>query len=304
MRSMNAIPNTVCNLGAVDTVIPVYRESPEALAATLAACLNQSYPISRIVIVDDGSPVPVTVPAEISSTNKVRTVRLERNQGIASARNAGIRETDAPFIACINSEVLPSPDWLQTCIDYLSAHVQAGACYARMVPDRPLRLLTRWRMRFQEQKYGDVSGPARFAPGHAVLFRSEAIESVQGYDARFRRIDEDFNICDRMRRAGWETHYVAESQCVSIQLDTLRSLANKQLLRSDWQSPADYPLPTVFLDQSKWLVVRLTRNIGTGRLLFAPVDIAITGCALGIAIARTLAHKNSKSLGEVEPTGP
>ncbi len=47
---------------AADIVIPVQGERPEALAATLSACLNQTYPISRIFVVDDGSPKPINLP--------------------------------------------------------------------------------------------------------------------------------------------------------------------------------------------------------------------------------------------------
>jgi GT2 family glycosyltransferase len=275
---------------AVDVIIPAYRERPDALHATLKACLTQTYRVSRILLIDDGSPEPVSLPSAISD-GQVDLLRLPSNQGISTARNAGIQRANAPFLACVNIEVLPSTNWVETCLVYLSRHPRVGACYTRILPDRPKRLLTRWRMRFHEQKYGQTSGAVSFAPGHAVMFRRDAVESVGGYDARFRHINEDFDICDRMRRAGWETHFVAQSECVSIQCDTLSSLSNKQLLRSDWQSPSDYSLLKVFVDQGKWLFVRLARNVAKGRIHFAPVDVAITAGALGIATARAIGSR-------------
>ena len=274
----------------LDVIIPAYCERPDALATTVNACLNQTYPVSRILVIDDGSPEPVSLPSQ-APIAKIDLLRLPCNQGISSARNTGIRLSTAPYVACVNSEVLPAADWVETCVDYLLSHPQAGACFTRIVPHRPRHLLTRWRMRFQEQKYGSDSGPARFAPGHAVMFRRKAIDSVGGYDVRFRRINEDSDICYRLRQAGWQTHYVAESHCISIQDDTLASLSNKQLIRSDWQSRNDYSLARVFVDQSKWLFVRLARNLATGRISFLPVDIAITGGALSIATARTVSAR-------------
>lgn len=291
MRDVNTTSDKGYADGAVEVVIPVYSEQPDALEATFAACLNQSYAVARIFLIDDGSPQPVLLSNNTMKTGKVNLCRLPYNQGISTARNIGIQRSTAPFLACINAEVLPSTDWVNTCLTHLSAHPRAGACFTRMVPVRPDRLLTRWRMRFHEQKYGEVSGGASFAPGHAVMFRREAVESVGGYDARFRHIDEDFDICDRMRRAGWETHYLASGRCVSIQRDTLASLSNKQLLRSNWQSPSDYSLLRVFADQSKWLLMRLARNLVTGRLSFLAVDIAITGGALSIATSRTVSAR-------------
>jgi cellulose synthase/poly-beta-1,6-N-acetylglucosamine synthase-like glycosyltransferase len=282
----------------VDFIIPVYHERPEALEATLTACLNQRYPVSRIYVVDDGSPEPVLVPHRVTAPGKICLLRLPQNQGISAARNAAISKSTAPLLACVNSEVLPAPDWLETCANYLSTRVDVGACFTRIVPRHADRLLTRWRMRFQETHFGEKSGPAPFAPGHAVLFRREAVEKVGGYDVRFRRINEDSDICKRMREAGWDTHYIAESQCISIQEDTIASLSRKQLARSDWHSPADYSFGRVFLDQARWLGMRLGRNLLKGRLLFLPVDVIIWANALRLAFSSSIRSRSEPSQQE------
>src|SRR5579864_1117984 len=138
---------------AVDVVIPVYGERPEALAATLSACVKQKYPIARIFVVDDGSPEPVSLPDWAQTCPQISLLRLPQNQGISGARNAAIARSDAPLLACINTEVLPDPDWLPTCVSYLSNHPGVCACYTRLIPQSPKRLLTRWRMRFLETKF-------------------------------------------------------------------------------------------------------------------------------------------------------
>jgi cellulose synthase/poly-beta-1,6-N-acetylglucosamine synthase-like glycosyltransferase len=272
----------------VDVIIPVYRERSEALAATLSACLNQTFPISRIFVVDDGSPEPVSLPRWAQYSPQTSLIRLPRNQGISAARNAAIVRSTAILLACINTEVLPDPDWLATCQNYLSLHPGVGACYTRVVPQRPERILTRWRMRFQEPRPENHSGPARFAHGHAVLFRKEAVDLVGGYDVRYRRHHEDWDICQRMRKAGWESHYIAQSRCISIQEDSLRSLAEKQLRDSGWYSPTESSLVRLYFHLSKWTLVRAGRNMLKGRLFFLPVDAAIWATALCVATVRTL----------------
>lgn len=273
---------------AADIVIPVYGERAEALAATVSACLKQTYPISRIFIVDDGSPEPISLPRWAQSLSQICLLRLSQNMGISAARNAAIACSNAPLLACINTEVLPDPDWLETCEKYLSNHQCVGACYARLVPHRPNRILTRWRMRFLEAKFGEQSGPTPFAPGHAVLFRRTALDLVRGYDVRYRRHNEDSDICQRMRSTGWETHYVAESRCISIQEDTLKELAAKELRESYWYSPAESSLIHLYLNLSKWTFIRAGRNILKGRFYFLPVDAAIWVSALWTATFRTL----------------
>jgi cellulose synthase/poly-beta-1,6-N-acetylglucosamine synthase-like glycosyltransferase len=279
---------------AVDVIIPVYGERSEGLAATLSGCLNQTYPVSQVYVIDDGSPSPVVLPGRAEATGRVHLLRLAENQGISAARNAGLAKSSAPLLWCINCEVIPAPEWLATCVDYLSAHPGVGSCCTRMVPQAPGRLLTRWRMRFMEARFGGASGTVAFAPGHSVLLRREAVERVGGYDPRFRRINEDSDLSKRMREAGWETHFVAGSFCTSIQEDTLRGLSHKLLLRSNWHSPDDYPLARVFLDQTRWFLARLARNIVKGRLLFWPIDVALWVGALKIATRRTLAARHER----------
>lgn len=273
---------------AVDVVIPVYNERPAVLDETIAACLRQTYPPATIWVVDDGSAKPVSRPSWTTSTSSLSIclLRFEQNQGISAARNAAIARSNTTFVACINAEVLPEPDWLATCKRYLACHTDVGACYTRTIPKDPDRILSRWRMRFQEGNFGEESGPSPFAPGHAVLFRREALDSVGGYNVRLRRIMEDSDVCERMRQAGWATHYIAASRCISIQRDSLAELCNKQLIRSGWTSPRDYSLGALLRGQCKWLLMRVGRNLIKGRLVFIPIDCAVWIGSLLIAVRR------------------
>jgi GT2 family glycosyltransferase len=276
---------------SVDVVIPIYKERPEALSSTLTACLKQTHPISRIYVVDDGSPEPVNLPEWALSLPQISLLRLRENLGISAARNAAIAVSKAEFIACVNTEVLPDPDWLDTCASALSSHPKVGACYTRLVAIRPKRLLTQWRMRFLETKFGEQSGLTPFAPGHAVLFRKEALLAVGGYDPSYRLHHEDSDICFRMRKAGWETFYAAQSRCISIQADSLGQVASKELRERGW-----YPLvprspislfPLLF-QLSRFTFIRAGRNIVRGYFQLLPVDAAIWATAMWIAAGRTL----------------
>jgi len=278
----------------VEVVIPVYNERNEALRATLAACLQQTHPIARIYVVDDGSRRPVALPEVPQPAPEISLLRLEQNQGISAARNAAIARSTAPFLVCINAEVLPDPDWLATCVDYMSSRPQLGACYTRLVSATPDRLLTRWRMRFFELKFGPLSGPTPFAVGHAVLFRREAVDSVRGYNPLLRLHHEDSDICFRMRAAGWDTHYVAQSKCVSIQGDSLPELTRKILRDAGWYSPSESSLVHLYFAHTKMTLIRAGRNVVKGRFSFLPIDAAIWVYGLWMATSRTLRFRVTK----------
>jgi cellulose synthase/poly-beta-1,6-N-acetylglucosamine synthase-like glycosyltransferase len=291
---MNASKSATQPQLPVDVIMPVFNERQEAIEATLDACLNQTYPISHIYMIDDGSQIPAAIPQRIAPMGKVSLARLPRNLRNAAARNAGLEKCASPFVACINCEVLPAEDWLTTCVNYLSEHSDVGVCFTRTIPHHPNRILSRWRMRFQETKFGDVTGPSHFAPGHAVLFRREAVEKVGRYNTSLGNVSEDSDICERIRASGWDTHFLAQSHCVSIQNDTVTEFAKKELSRNDWESPEDYPLSRLILQRSKWTLVRMGRNLLKARLLFLPVDVAVWTMTVKIAISKTLAARNHR----------
>src|SRR5215831_13490293 len=81
-RAMNTIPPALRNPVPVDVIIPVFNERPEAIEATGDACLNQTYPVSQIYLIDDGSAVPTSIPRRIERKGKTLLIRLPENQRI------------------------------------------------------------------------------------------------------------------------------------------------------------------------------------------------------------------------------
>ena len=94
----------------VSIVIPAYQA-----AATIGACIEgvrtQRYPQSRreIIVVDDGSR---DAPAEIARSYAGVTVISQPNAGAAAARNRGWREAKGTWVAFLDSDCVPSRNWL------------------------------------------------------------------------------------------------------------------------------------------------------------------------------------------------
>jgi GT2 family glycosyltransferase len=281
---------SVTNDSRVDAVVPVYGEREEALRRTLQALALQDQPFEGVVVVDDGSPQPVALP-RLDRELHVKLLRVEENAGISAARNAGIAQTSAPLVACINVEVLPAPDWVAACRACLDRSPRVGACFTRMVPEHPQRLLSRWRMRFHEQPYPGEDGDADFAPGHAVLLRRAALLEVGPYDVRLRRIGEDFELSRRLLAAGWGVRCVAASYAVSIQRDTLGELAYKQLIRSGWEPRAPSRRWRLLARAARELLHRLGRNVYRFHWDFLPVDLAIFAIGVWILLTTRLKRR-------------
>lgn len=91
--------------GTVDVVIPA-RGRVDLLERAVRSILCQTRVPDRIIIVDDGSPTPLAsqLPADVAS--KCVFVRYVSGQGAGPARNAGIRESEADWIAFVDAD-----DW-------------------------------------------------------------------------------------------------------------------------------------------------------------------------------------------------
>jgi GT2 family glycosyltransferase len=118
LRQNDYSPLTPPELGAwspslsVSVVIPAH-EGPY-LEFTLAALAAQTYPdhLMEVVVVDDGSEPPITLP-EIRPFN-TRIVRVSEGWGIANAVNTGVKAADGEIIQRLDADMV-------TCREHIEA---------------------------------------------------------------------------------------------------------------------------------------------------------------------------------------
>ncbi|MEP6914027.1 MAG: glycosyltransferase [Acidobacteriota bacterium] len=213
---------------AADFVVTVYNEDLRELAITLRSCLRQRA-VRNVIVVDDGSGQRVRLPIE---DPRLKIVRLEQNLGISGARNAGIANTTSVYVASVNSEIELEEDWLDATSQVLDANPSCGAAFTAARLSNSRTWWTRWRSAYHEMHLQPGDGPAKFAPGHAVLFRRSALEQIGGYDQRWVRCHEDVDVCRRLRKAGWTTLYTSKSGCNSRQSDNAWLLGRKEAVRA------------------------------------------------------------------------
>lgn len=87
-------------------IIPVYNGS-RYLATTLDSVLAQSHPLHEIIVIDDGSTDGS--PAILRSYGDRLRVTRQENQGVAVARNAGLRQASGDVITFIDQDDLWPP---------------------------------------------------------------------------------------------------------------------------------------------------------------------------------------------------
>lgn len=107
----------------VAVLIPVFNDDGR-LGATLRSLDAQGVPVV-VVIVDDGSTVPLVVPAESSREREVVVLRHDVNRGIEHALNTGleyIRRRGIPYVARLDNGDHCAPGRLSQQRSFLDAH--------------------------------------------------------------------------------------------------------------------------------------------------------------------------------------
>lgn len=215
----------------VTVVVPTLgRPSLTDLLGSLAAGRPCPLPL-EILVVDDRPErrVPLPVPPGVEVT-----VALGRAAGPAAARNLGWRAARHEWVAFLDDDVLPDPDWLERlAADLISSDEHVGGVQGRLrVPLPPDRRPTDW-----ERVTAGLADGAWITADMA--YRRAALARAGGFDERLpRAFREDAELAHRIRRDGWAlrrgdrraTHPVRpERPWVSVH--TQRGNADDALLR-------------------------------------------------------------------------
>jgi GT2 family glycosyltransferase len=95
----------------ISVVIPTYGRGPK-LQRLLTGLAQQTLPADQfeVVVVDDGSPEPVSIDAAALPFRC--TLERQPNQGPGAARNTALKHVSAPLVLYLNDDAVPAPDLL------------------------------------------------------------------------------------------------------------------------------------------------------------------------------------------------
>jgi glycosyltransferase involved in cell wall biosynthesis len=204
-------------LPTVSVVVPTYAE-PVHLRRLLASLSRQHYPTAQveIVVVDDGSPEPVSEEVvRCAAPMRTTLLRHERNRGRAQARNTALAHATGDLVVFIDSDMSAAPDLLAAhAAAHLAGDRQAAIGDIRFAPEIAPTALTR---------YLDGRGVHRLPPAASVPFkcfvtgnsslRRDVLAAAGGFDPGFRHYGgEDLELGYRLHLLGVRFHYAAEAR--------------------------------------------------------------------------------------------
>jgi glycosyltransferase involved in cell wall biosynthesis len=155
----------------VSVVMPLYNKA-DVLPATLKSVLGQSYRAFELIVVDDGSTDGGGALVASHADVRIRLIH-QANQGVAAARNRGIREAEGKWIAFIDADDLWAPDHLEMLVSAVGEPGIVGA-FSNIVLESSGRAVV--PLAVPSQRVDDYFAFALTANGYAISSSSVLIE--------------------------------------------------------------------------------------------------------------------------------
>ena len=178
----------------ISIVIPAYN-SELCLQETLESALAQTRPAHEILVVDDGS-TDRTEEIVRSFGNRIRYVK-QQNQGIAGARNTGIREATGDWIAFLDHDDLILPQKLQRQTAAIEANPNLVVVYSAFTYLYPDGKTVRVDAFPANQLWPAIRYRTPILPSTAVIRRS-ALQEIGGFQKVY--CVDDWNLWFRLVR--------------------------------------------------------------------------------------------------------
>jgi GT2 family glycosyltransferase len=190
---------------------PIWRDVVERLCR---------FSFSDVVVVDDGSVPPLTLPSTTREGPTLRILRCPVNAGLAAARNHALKNIEADWVLFVDADVMPSEAFLaslpsrlhETAADGLGFHVREH--YRRSDWDF---------FRACEREAETVQGRVEWVSGLLCAYRTSSLRAANGFNPEFRANGEDVDIGYRLTRAGRTLLYVPEICGDHHRKDSIRS---------------------------------------------------------------------------------
>ena len=205
------------------SILLVSWNSAKHIPHCLENLVKQSFKDFEIIVIDNGSTDNgVANLEEKYPTLNLSVKKLETNQGFAVANNIGAALARGKWLALLNADAFPEPNWLEELVKAADHHPEFNFFASRQIKANSNPELLdgigdvyhisglAWRQGYNQPAYGAglLSREVFSACGAAALYLREKFLEAGGFDADYFSYFEDVELSFRLRLMGGRCLYV------------------------------------------------------------------------------------------------
>jgi glycosyltransferase involved in cell wall biosynthesis len=219
---------TLAEKWPISVVIPAYNAA-DYLPESLRALIRNDLRDTQVLVVDDGS---TDQTGELSRSLGFRTLRREKREGPAAARNSGLAETRCPHVLFLDADVVVPPKtltWMRETLELYSHRPDVAGVLGQYGESLP------WRDFFTDFKnlstcylYRMTETQSPFLHTAVFCVRRSVLEEAGSFDPGLTR-GEDFRLGLTLGSKGYR--FIIDRR---IKATHLKRYSFSGILKEDW----------------------------------------------------------------------
>lgn len=299
------------------SIIILYWNNLENLNHCLACLTVQTLKDYETIIIDNGSSnCKVDEWHQKYPGLNLRVNIFSTNLGYAVANNIGVRLAHGKWIALLNADAFPEPDWLEKLLKAAEENPEFSVFASRQLQANSPELLDgagdayhmtglAWRQHYNQlaQDYGHKFEEVFSACPTAALYSREEFINIGGFDEDYFSYFEDVDLGFRLRLSGAKCLYVPEAVVHHVGSASTGKRSDFSVYygyrNMIWTFFKDMPAPLLWLclplhlATLAFFVVYLTAR-GQGRVILKAIRDAIRGLP-NLLVKRREIQRNRKA---------
>ncbi|MGO4184773.1 glycosyltransferase family 2 protein [Paenibacillus sp. TAF43_2] len=271
------------------SVCIVTYNSAKDIQNCLQAVLKQSFPVERIVVIDNAS-TDGTADQVKPFGEHVHFITNTINNGFAGGQNQAIRETSTDYVLVLNPDVTLDPNYLKEIIGFMEQKPEVGSATGRLVFASNIEVMDSAGLGMKRTRNAyDLAAGDQAADwsrtravfgvsGAAAVYRKAMIRDIEYdgefFDERFFAYKEDVDVAWRAQKLGWTSYYIPEANAVH---------------HRGWKKGSRSSVPLFVRQhsyQNRFFTLIKNEPIGWHSLLIGPLILATEAVKLGYIILR------------------
>jgi GT2 family glycosyltransferase len=214
----------------IKTAVVILNYNGRALLEKFLPSVMRYSQEATVFVADNGS-TDDSLQFLATSYPQINCIALPENYGFAKGYNMALQDVEADYYVLLNSDVEVTTNWLPPMINLLDSQPEIVACQPKI---RAYRQPTHFeyagaaggfldylgfpfcRGRIfdiveQDQEQYQENTPIFWATGACLFVKASTFKELGGFDADFFAHMEEIDLCWRLKNAGHQIYYCAES---------------------------------------------------------------------------------------------